>query len=156
VGSSRLDLNATDTALIVNQPAGELLRGCLRRTDHQHDQRLVNTGPRPFHGAGQLSSGLLKECIGRDTQARVQSARHLHEVFSAGCAVCQETVEMVRRIAGTSHTVEVLDTQRADVVAKAKQYGVQRVPSVVIDGQLASCCADRAPDEATLRTAIHG
>ncbi len=27
------------------------------------------------------------------------------EVFSAGCAVCQETVEMVRRIAGTSHTI---------------------------------------------------
>jgi hypothetical protein len=35
-------------------------------------------------------------------------------------------------------------------------YGVQRVPSVVIDGQLASCCTDRTPDEATLRTDIHG
>ena len=45
---------------------------------------------------------------------------------------------MVRRIAGTSHTIKVLDMQRADVVVKAKQYGVQRVPSVVIDGQLAS------------------
>jgi glutaredoxin 3 len=78
------------------------------------------------------------------------------EVFSAGCAVCQETVEMVWRIAGTSHTIEVLDMQRAHVVAKAKQYGVQRVPSVVIDGHLASCCRDRAPDEATLRIAIHG
>ena len=63
---------------------------------------------------------------------------------------------MVRRIAGTSHTIEVLDMQRADVAAKAKQYGVQRVPSVAIDGQLAGCCTDRAPDEATLRTAIHG
>jgi len=63
---------------------------------------------------------------------------------------------MVRRIAGTSHTIEVLDMQSADVVAKAKHYGIQRVPSVVIDGHLASCCTDRAPDEATLRTAIHG
>jgi glutaredoxin 3 len=79
------------------------------------------------------------------------------EVFSAGCAVCRETVEMVRRIAGTSHTIEVLDMHRADVAAKAKQYGVKRVPSVAIDGQLVlvDCCADRAPDEATLRTAIH-
>ena len=58
------------------------------------------------------------------------------EIFSAGCAVCQETVEMVRRIAGTSHTIEVLDMQRADVVAR-RSDGVQRVPSVVIDGQLA-------------------
>ena len=57
--------------------------------------------------------------------------------YSAPAAlICQETVEMVRRIAGTSHTIKVLDTQRADVVVKAKQYGVQRVPSVVIDGQL--------------------
>lgn len=78
------------------------------------------------------------------------------EVFSAGCAVCQETVEMVRRVAGTSHTIEVLDMQRADVVARAKQYGVQRVPSVVIDGKLASCCTDLVPDEATLRAATHG
>jgi len=45
---------------------------------------------------------------------------------------------------------------RPDVAAKAKQYGVQRVPSVAIDGKLASCCTDRAPDEAILRTAIHG
>jgi glutaredoxin 3 len=88
----------------------------------------------------------------REDRTRAQKI----EVFSAGCAVCQETVEMVRRIAGTSHTVEVLDMQRADVAAKAKQYGVQRVPSVAIDGQLASCCTDRAPDETTLRTAIHG
>lgn len=41
------------------------------------------------------------------------------EVFSAGCAVCQETVEMVRRIVGTSHTIEVLDMERADVVANS-------------------------------------
>lgn len=78
------------------------------------------------------------------------------EVFSAGCAVCQETVEMVRRIAGASHTVDVLDMQRPAIAAKAKQYGVQRVPSVVIDGRLASCCTDHAPDEATLRKAIRG
>jgi glutaredoxin len=78
------------------------------------------------------------------------------EVFSAGCAACQDTVEMVQRIAGATQTVDVLDMHRPDVAAKAKQYGVQRVPSVVIDGRLASCCADRAPDEATLRSAIHG
>jgi glutaredoxin 3 len=78
------------------------------------------------------------------------------EVFGAGRAVCQDTVEMVRRIAGASHTVDVLDMHRPDVAAKAKQHGVQRVPSVVVDGNLASCCTDRAPDEATLRTAIHG
>jgi hypothetical protein len=51
----------------------------------------------------------------------------------------------------------MLDMEQADVAAKAKQHGVQRVrPSVVIDGQLASCGTDLAPGEASLRTAIHG
>jgi glutaredoxin len=78
------------------------------------------------------------------------------EVFSAGCAICEEAVDLVKRVAGPGHNVEVLDVHRADIAATAKQYGIQRVPSVVIDGQLASCCTDRGPDEATLRAGISG
>jgi len=37
--------------------------------------------------------------------------------------------------------------------AKARRYGVARVPAVVIDGKLADCCAAGAPNEETLRTA---
>jgi glutaredoxin 3 len=89
------------------------------------------------------------------TEGGIDMTQKQIEVFSAGCAVCQDAVELVERIAGASHNVEILDMHRADVAAKAKQYGIQRVPSVVIDGQLASCCSDRGPDEATLRTAIN-
>lgn len=78
------------------------------------------------------------------------------EVFSAGCRACEETVELVKRVAGVSHKVDVLDMHQADVAARAKQHGITRVPSVIIDGKLASCCADRGPDEASLHTAIHG
>ena len=78
------------------------------------------------------------------------------EVFSAGCHACTEAVELVKRVAGTSHQVEVLDMNRPDVAARAKQHGIQRVPSIVIDGKLANCCTERGPEEATLRTAIHG
>ncbi len=77
-------------------------------------------------------------------------------VFSAGCSACKEAEELVKRVAGASHTVEVLDMHRPEVAAKARQHGITRVPSVVIDGQLASCCTERGPDEATLRAAIHG
>lgn len=77
------------------------------------------------------------------------------EVFSAGCHACTEAVEMAKRVAGASHHVEVLDMHRADVAARAKQHGIQRVPSVVIDGKLANCCTEQGPDEATLRAAIH-
>jgi glutaredoxin len=76
------------------------------------------------------------------------------EVFSAGCSVCKETVELVKRLAGSSHEVSVHDMNKADVAEKAKRYGVRSVPAVVIDGKLASCCAGRGPDEGVLRSAL--
>ena len=76
------------------------------------------------------------------------------EVFSAGCATCKETVELVRRIAGSAHDVEVQDMQKPEVASRAKQHGVRSVPAVVIDGKLAGCCAGRGPDERVLRSAL--
>ena len=75
------------------------------------------------------------------------------EIFSAGCGVCSETVEMVRGLACPSCEVEVLDMSRGDVAARAKQLGIRSVPAVVIDGKLAGCCAGNGPDEQTLRAA---
>jgi len=37
--------------------------------------------------------------------------------------------------------------------AKAKQYGIRRVPAVVVDGRLADCCRQDAVNPATLRAA---
>lgn len=76
------------------------------------------------------------------------------EIFSAGCATCRETVDLVKRIAGSDHDVEVLDMHQANIAARAKQHGIQSVPSVVVDGTLAGCCAGRGPDETVLRQAI--
>jgi glutaredoxin 3 len=76
------------------------------------------------------------------------------EIFSAGCATCRETVEMVERIAGSDHDIEVHDMHQAHIAAKAKQHGIQSLPSVVVGGKLAGCCAGRGPDEAVLRQAI--
>jgi glutaredoxin 3 len=78
------------------------------------------------------------------------------EVFSAGCPACKEAEELVKRIAGTSHNIEVLDMHRPEIAATARQHGITRVPSVVIDGKLASCCIELGPDETALRAAIHG
>ncbi len=75
------------------------------------------------------------------------------EMFSAGCAVCDETASLVQSIACPSCDVEILDMQEPAVAAKAKQYGIRSVPAVVVDGELAACCAGRAPDEASLRAA---
>lgn len=74
------------------------------------------------------------------------------EVFSAGCPACEETVQLIQRIACPSCSIEVLDMNRPEIAAKAKNYGVKRVPAVAIDGKLANCCTG-SPDEATLRAA---
>ncbi|HZP94633.1 MAG TPA: thioredoxin family protein [Burkholderiales bacterium] len=75
------------------------------------------------------------------------------QVFSAGCAICEETIALINRIACPSCEVEILDMHRADVERRARQYGVRGVPAVVVDGKLADCCADRGPDERQLRAA---
>ncbi len=76
------------------------------------------------------------------------------EVFTAGCSTCKETIELVRRIAGTSHEVLIHDMHQSEIASKAKNYGVRSVPAVVVDGKLAGCCADRGPDEHVLRSAL--
>jgi glutaredoxin 3 len=75
------------------------------------------------------------------------------EIFSAGCAVCTETIEMVQRAACPSCEVSILDMRDAAVARRAKQLGIRSVPAVVIDGRLAECCTGRGVDEATLRAA---
>ena len=75
------------------------------------------------------------------------------EVFSAGCSVCQETIEMVKRNACQSCEITVLDMNDSQVADRAKRLGVRSVPAIVIDGKLADCCAGRGPDEATLKAA---
>lgn len=75
------------------------------------------------------------------------------EVFSAGCPACDETVELVNRLACPSCEVSVLDMNDPDVASRAKALGVRSVPAVAIDGRLADCCSGRGPDETTLRAA---
>jgi hypothetical protein len=74
------------------------------------------------------------------------------EVFSAGCPLSRETIEMVKRLAGSDQVV-IHDVNTPEAAKKAKNYGVRSVPAVVIDGKLASCCAG-GPDEDVLRSAL--
>ncbi|MDQ2946401.1 MAG: thioredoxin family protein [Acidobacteriota bacterium] len=73
------------------------------------------------------------------------------EIFSAGCATCKETIELVRKIAGLDHEVQVHDMHQHDVATRARQHGVRSLPAVMVDGKLAGCCAGRGPDEHLLR-----
>jgi hypothetical protein len=80
-------------------------------------------------------------------------AKRKVEVFSAGCATCQEVIEAIRREACPSCEVIVLDMQDAQIARRAKDLGVRSVPAVAIDGKLASCCSGRGVDIQVLRDA---
>jgi glutaredoxin len=80
-------------------------------------------------------------------------AKRKIEVFSAGCAACQETIEVIRRAACPSCDVTIHDMRDAEVAKRAKGLGIRSIPAVVIDGKLAACCAGRGVDEAVLRAA---
>lgn len=73
------------------------------------------------------------------------------EIFSAGCPLCDEAVEMVKRNSCPSCEVTVLDMKDPKVAKRAKALGVRSVPAVAIDGKLTGCCSGRGPDEEALK-----
>ena len=73
------------------------------------------------------------------------------EIFSAGCPVCQETINLINRIACPSCDVTVLDMTDSAVADRAKTLAVRSVPAVVIDGKVADCCTGPGITEAALR-----
>ena len=80
--------------------------------------------------------------------------KHRIEIYSAGCTTCKETIDMVKRVAGSDHDVHIHEMQHGDTAARAKSLGIRSLPAVVINGKLAGCCAGRGPDEHVLREAL--
>ena len=75
------------------------------------------------------------------------------DIYSAGCAVCEETIKMVQDLACPSCNITVMDMSDPDVASKAKSLGIKVVPAIVIEGQLADCCSYGGPNADTLKTA---
>ena len=74
------------------------------------------------------------------------------EVFTAGCPCCDDALTLVKELACRSCDVTVLDVRGdAAAQAKAREYGVKRVPAVAVDGTLAGCCQGGGIDAGTLR-----
>lgn len=70
------------------------------------------------------------------------------EIFSAGCAVCEEAIALVRGIACPSCTVTVRDMGDPAVATRAAELGIGTVPAVVVDDALAACCTGRVGADA--------
>ena len=74
------------------------------------------------------------------------------EVFTAGCPVCEPTVQLVQEMACSDCEVTVYDLSKQGA-EKIKEYRITTVPAVVVDGRLAACCQDSGPNEEQLRAA---
>jgi glutaredoxin 3 len=70
-----------------------------------------------------------------------------------GCPACEDTIELVSRVACPACDLIVLDMKAPEIARRTKHLGIRSVPAVVINGELADCCAGRGPDEQTLRAA---
>lgn len=81
--------------------------------------------------------------------------KHQVEIFSAGCDLCRQTIELVGKLGGSESDVIVHEMRQTESVARAHGYGVRSVPAVVIDGKRASCCIGSGPDERVLLRRAH-
>lgn len=79
------------------------------------------------------------------------------EVFTANCPVCDPVVKMVNELSCSQCDVTVYDlVKQCDDQAclnKAKEYGVLRIPAVVVDGKLLNCCESNAITKEALQNA---
>ena len=76
-----------------------------------------------------------------------------HRGFHGRLPMLRRAVHLVKSIACESCDTQVLDIRSdKESQARAKHYGVQRVPAVVINGKLADCCSSGAVDATTLRS----
>ncbi len=76
------------------------------------------------------------------------------EVFTAGCSVCQPTVDMVKEMACSSCEVIVYDLSKPcdtkECLEKVKQYGIKSLPAVAVNGVLLDYYQQKGVDKETL------
>jgi len=79
------------------------------------------------------------------------------EVFTAGCSVCQPTVELVKNMACTSCEVIVYDLSNTcetkECLEKVKTYAIKALPAIAVNGKLLSCCQNKGISTEELRNA---
>lgn len=66
------------------------------------------------------------------------------EVFTASCPICDPVVKLVNELTCGSCEVAVYDMVKLcddnACLSKAREYGITKVPAVVVDGKLLDCC----------------
>jgi Hg(II)-responsive transcriptional regulator len=69
-----------------------------------------------------------------------EMAKRKVEVFTAGCPVCTDLVDLVKATACPDCQVTIYNLNQGQGLEEAKRYGVTAVPAVVVEGKLLDCC----------------
>ncbi len=71
----------------------------------------------------------------------MKNLRHNVEVFTAGCHLCNEALEIVQKAKCEECTVTEYNIQEkceSEIcLKKADEYGIRAVPTIVVDGKIA-------------------
>ena len=70
------------------------------------------------------------------------------EVFTANCPVCDPVVQMIKELVCDECEVTTYDlVKQCDdktCLTKMNEYGIQKIPAVVVNEKLLDCCKDSA------------
>lgn len=69
------------------------------------------------------------------------------EIFTAGCPVCDPVVRLVKEAATKNYDLIVYDLVKQgnekSCTDKIRQYRINRIPSIVVNGKLLACCNNK-------------
>lgn len=67
------------------------------------------------------------------------------EIFTAGCLVCNPVIDMIKSCDNCDITVYdlVKQCESKECLSKVQQYNIKRLPAIVVNGELLSCCKDK-------------
>lgn len=87
----------------------------------------------------------------------MNSSKRKIEVFTSGCPLCEPVVKMVQDLACeyceviTYNVAQPCDSK--ECLTKVKDYGIQKLPAIAIDGKLLDCCQQSSPSIESLQKA---
>lgn len=85
------------------------------------------------------------------------AVRRLVEVFTAGCPICDDTVNLVKSLVCPNCDLRIYDLREGcatnECREKAQHYGVTAVPAVAVNGVLLDCCRRTGITAMALRAA---
>ena len=64
--------------------------------------------------------------------------RHVIEIFSGGCYLCQRTIKIIEtgKCYGCKMIVYDLNNVNEEIAKKIKEYKINSVPTIIIDGKI--------------------